>query len=159
MSLYHPHKGEEDIWQARTSSNVHELEAQSMLICDRVQWHKNSSPASIIEAVDQLKKGAEVMMLSAELMHDRISSLEKASEAANKRRQRKRKRIQHQGSLKKGEGEDILAQIEATQQVECEQRQNGEQLGLSHQALARCKKCRQPGHNSCTCKKDTSDTA
>ena len=56
-----------------------------MLIRERVQRHKSSSPASIIEAIDQLKKGAEVMMLSAELMRDQISSLEKASEAANKR--------------------------------------------------------------------------
>jgi hypothetical protein len=34
-------------------------------------------------------------MLSAELMHDRIASLERANEAATKRRQRKKKRIQH----------------------------------------------------------------
>jgi hypothetical protein len=32
-------------------------------------------------------------MLSAELMRDRISSLEKANKAASKRKQRKRKRI------------------------------------------------------------------
>ena len=32
-------------------------------------------------------------MLSAELMRDRIASLEKANEAALKRRQRKKKRI------------------------------------------------------------------
>ncbi|KAF7442162.1 Dimer-Tnp-hAT domain containing protein [Pyrenophora tritici-repentis] len=36
-------------------------------------------------AIDQLKKGAEVMMLSAELMRDRISSLEKANSAASER--------------------------------------------------------------------------
>ncbi|KAG9381459.1 hypothetical protein A1F94_008779 [Pyrenophora tritici-repentis] len=39
-------------------------------------------------AIDQLKKGAEVMMLSAELMRDRISSLEKANSAASERRRR-----------------------------------------------------------------------
>ena len=33
------------------------------------------------------------MMLSAELMRDRIASLKKANEAATKRRQRKKKRI------------------------------------------------------------------
>jgi hypothetical protein len=36
----------------------------------------------IIQAIDQLKKGAEVMMLSAELMHDGIASLERANKAA-----------------------------------------------------------------------------
>jgi hypothetical protein len=52
--------------------------------------YKSSSSASIIEAVDQLKNGAEVMMLSAELMRDRITNLEKANEAATRRKQREK---------------------------------------------------------------------
>jgi hypothetical protein len=140
-------------WEAQTPSNVHEPEAQSTLICERVQRHKSLSPASIIEAINQLKKGAEVVMLSAELMRDRISSLEKANEAASKRKQRKRKRIQREGVLTKGDGEDLLAQREAEHQVTREQRQDGERSGLSRQALARCKRCRETGHNSRTCKK------
>ena len=79
------------------------------MIRDQVRRHKSSSPASIIEAIDQLKKGAEVIMLSAELMRDRIASLERANEAALARKQRKKKRIQKRGTLIKGEGEDILA--------------------------------------------------
>jgi hypothetical protein len=147
------------LWEARTPSNVRELEAQSTLIRDRVRRYKSSSPASIIEAIDQLKKGAEVMMLSAELMRNRITSLERANEAATKRRQRKRKRIEKHGTLTKGEGEDILAQKGADQRREREQRQGGKQSGLSRRALARCKRCRETGHNSRTCKKDTLDTA
>ena len=48
-------------------------------------------------------------MLSAELMRDRIASLKRANEAASKRRQCKKKRIQKRATLTKGEGEDILA--------------------------------------------------
>ncbi|KAI2478307.1 hypothetical protein Ptr902_10502 [Pyrenophora tritici-repentis] len=55
-------------------------------------------------AIDQLKKGAEVMMLSAELMRDWISSLKKANSAALE------------------PGEDILAQNEADQQIAHEER-------------------------------------
>jgi hypothetical protein len=128
------------------------------LISDCVQRHKSSSPGSIIEAIGQLKKGAKVMMLSAELMRDRITNLERANEAATKRRQRKKKRIQKYGTLTKGEGVDILAQKEADQQIEHEQHQGREQSGLSRRALARCKKCREPGHNSRTCKVDAVDT-
>ena len=50
-------------------------------------------PAPIIEAIGQLKKGAEVKMLSAELMRDWNTSLERANKAAAERRQRKKKRI------------------------------------------------------------------
>ncbi|RAQ93873.1 putative transposase [Stemphylium lycopersici] len=80
-------------WVAQTPSNARELEAQSSLIRERMRQHKSSSPASIIEAIDQLKKGAEVMMLSAELMRDRISSLEKANSAASACRRRSKRRI------------------------------------------------------------------
>jgi hypothetical protein len=61
-------------------------------------------------------------MLSAELMRDRITNLEKANKAANKRRQRKTKRIQREGVLTKGDREDLLAQQEAERQVTREQR-------------------------------------
>lgn len=99
------------------------------------------------------------MMLSTELMCNRIASLERANEAGTKCRQRKKKRIQKRRTLTKGEGEDILAQREADQQIEREQRQRGERPGLSRQALARCKRCRETGHNSRTCKKDAVDSA
>ena len=144
----------EALREARRPSNVRELEAQPSLIRERVRRHKSSSPASI-KAIDQLKKRAEVMILSAELMEERIASLEKANEAASKRRERKKKRIQKQGVLTKGAGEDILAQCEADQQLAREERQGGERSGLSRQALARCKRCRETGHNSRTCKKET----
>jgi hypothetical protein len=140
-------------------SNICELEAQSTLIRERVQQHKSSLPASIIQVIGQLKKGAEVMVLSAELMRNWIVSLETANEAASARKQHKKKRIQYCGALTKGEGEDILAQKEADQQIEREQCQGGEQSDRSRQALACCTRCRELGHNSRTCKKDTLDTA
>jgi hypothetical protein len=113
-------------WKARTPSNLRELHAQSTLIRERVRRHKSSSPASIIEAINELEKGAQVMMLSAELMRDRITRLERANEAACARKQRKKKRIQQRGVLTKGAGEDLLAQREADQQIAREQRQGGE---------------------------------
>jgi hypothetical protein len=119
-----------------------------------VRQHKSSSPALIIKAINQLKKGAKVIMLSAKLMRDRITSLKRANEAASARKQRKKKRIQKRGTLTKREGEDILAQRKVKQQISCEERQGGARSGLSRQALARCTRCRETGHNLRTCKKD-----
>jgi hypothetical protein len=95
------------------------------------------------------------MMLSAELFRSRVTSLERANKAASARRQRKKKRIQHQGVLTKGAGEDILTQQEANQQIAREERQGGEQSGASRHSLAHCRRCRERGHNSHTYKKDT----
>jgi hypothetical protein len=99
----------EAVWEARTLSNVRELDAQLTLIRERVRRHKSSSPASIIAAINQLKKGAEVIAYTAILMRERITSLEKANKAATTRKQRKKTWIQRQGTLTKAEGEEIIA--------------------------------------------------
>jgi hypothetical protein len=65
-------------------------------------------PASIIKAINQLKKGAKVIMLLAKLMCNQIASLKKANKAASARKQRKKKCIQKQGVLTKGASKDIL---------------------------------------------------
>ena len=110
-------------WEARTPSNAREIEAQSTLIRDRIQRHKSSSPASIIAALDSLRKGAEKIAYGAALMGDRIASLERANQAATTRKARKKKRIQKRGTLTKAEGEEIIAQKEVEQQIERETRQ------------------------------------
>jgi hypothetical protein len=66
------------------------------------------------------------MMLPAELIHNWITSLERTNNVATKHRQRKKKQIQKHGTLIKGDREDILAQKEADQQIECKQHQGRE---------------------------------
>jgi hypothetical protein len=78
------------------------------LIRNRIRQHKSSLPASIIEALNQLKKGAQVLVLLAELMRDWIAGLERANAAASERRQRKKKRVQRGGALIKGDREDLV---------------------------------------------------
>ncbi|KAF2790507.1 hypothetical protein K505DRAFT_78912 [Melanomma pulvis-pyrius CBS 109.77] len=92
------------------------------------------------------------------LLRDQVSTLQKANKTANKRKARKRRRIQKQGVLTQEAGEAIVAQQNAKQQVEQERRQDGAQSGVSRQALARCTRCREPGHNLRTCKKDAVDS-
>ena len=60
-------------------------------------------------AIDQLKKGAEVIAHEATLMRDRIARLKKANKAATTRRKRKKRRIQQQGTLRKVVAEEIIA--------------------------------------------------
>ena len=74
-----------------------------------MRQHKSLLLALIIKAINQLKKGAKVIMLSAKLMRDRITSLKKANSAASARRERSKRRIQKHRVLTKGAREDILA--------------------------------------------------
>jgi hypothetical protein len=94
-------------------------------------------------------------MLSAKLMRNQIASLKKANKTASAHKQRKKKRLQYQGVLTKGAGENLLTQRKAAQQLAHTERQEEKQSGVSRQAHARCTRCREHRHNSRTCKKET----
>jgi hypothetical protein len=96
-------------WESHTPGNARELDAQSTLVRNQIQRHQDSSPTSIISAFDHLIKGARGMGYELVLLRDRVSALEKANEAAIKRRQRKRKRLQKGGTLTLVEGEELIA--------------------------------------------------
>jgi hypothetical protein len=72
-----------------------------------------------------------------------------------KRKTRKRKRIQHRGTLEYGA---TATQVAAAASVAAEQAKNarggGDHAG-AQPALKRCSNCSRTGHNARTCKKDT----
>src|SRR4051812_43434071 len=72
-------------------SNACELEAQSTLLRTRIQQHQNSSPTQMLQSLDCLTRGARMVMHSARLLRDQVSALQKANEAATKRKARKKK--------------------------------------------------------------------
>ncbi|KAK9254861.1 hypothetical protein V1507DRAFT_454657 [Lipomyces tetrasporus] len=56
-------------------------------------------PTPINQALDQLIKGAEMMMHSCVLLQAEVQPLQEANQAANRRHRRPRKRLQHGGTL------------------------------------------------------------
>ena len=125
---------------------------------NRIQKHKSSSSALIIETIYQLK-GTEVMMYLVELMHSCISTLEKVNKVATKPKQSKKKCIQKKEVLTKRDRENILAQKKANQQ----DRVNSVKVKNNHALAARLRHAargrRETGHNLRTCKNDTVDIA
>ena len=141
-------------WQPKTPSNALEIDAQSTLIFNRIRRHHSSSPASIIEMVQQFKKGAEIMVHSQVLLAARIANLEAANNAASERKKRRRKRIQKGGTLSQAEAEEIIALQEVEVQFERERREEKQQAGVSNRGIPHCRGCGKAGHNKRTCKKD-----
>jgi hypothetical protein len=135
-------------WESRTPSNAVELGSQSALIRNRIQLHQNSSPTAILDSLDSLSKGATIMMHQATLLRDTVASLQKANEAATKRRARKKKRIQREGTLTMEAGSRIAAE-RLNKDAESERRRAGAGSGGS---VRRCGRCGEPGHNTRTCK-------
>ena len=97
-------------WVFQTPHNPREADSQSTLIKTRIANHQNSSPTSMLAAVDQLAKGTMAVMHEVALLRSEVSSLRKANEALSKRRRAKRTRVQLGGSLAVQDAKDQLDQ-------------------------------------------------
>ena len=86
-------------WVFQTPHNPREANSQSTLIKTRIANHQNSSPTSMLTAIDQLTRGTMAVMHEVALLWSEVSSLCKANEALSKRRRAKRTRVQLRGSL------------------------------------------------------------
>ena len=101
---------QETQWQSKTPSNTHEFDSQSKLVSDSF----TRSPIAAQAGFSQLIKGGELMLHQNALQAARITELEEQLAAVTKRKARKRKRLQHGGTLEYGEG---AAQVAAEASV------------------------------------------
>lgn len=108
---------EDTIWESKTPGDPAELASQTELIKDKITRHQNSSPTPINNAVDQFLKGAHRIAYQLTLLKSENAALRKANEAASRRRQRKKKRVQKRGTLIIGEGSELIAQNDVNQQI------------------------------------------
>lgn len=106
-----------------------------------------------MQVLEKLEKGALSAMHSQVLILDEIAGLRKTIEETSKRKSRKRKYIQHQGTLTVAEGSQLATLKGVGRQ------QKGKQSSSSSRAVAgpsttrRCGKCGKTGHNARTCNK------
>ena len=141
-------------WESKTPSNPAELQSQSTLIRSRIQRHFNSSPIAMVESLNRLTKGAEMMAHSVVLMRDEIKSLRVANEAATRRKSHKRKRIQKDGALTVEEGARLTALREFSARSDGKSSRKRVRADRGDQAQRRCGRCNEIGHNLRTCKSE-----
>jgi hypothetical protein len=150
-------------WVSRTPQNPPETDSQSKHIKNRISHHQNSSPTSIIAAVDQLTKGATAVMHQVALLRAENSSLRNANEALSKRRRAKRTRVQHGGSLSIQGAQDLLDQKAVDDQITQETQQSHGRVRRACPKTRCCGVCGKSGHNMRTCQEvielpDSSDS-
>jgi DDE superfamily endonuclease/Psq-like protein len=148
-------------WMSKTPQNPREADSQTSLLKTRISNHQNSSPTSMLNAIDQFAKGTKAIMHRLALLEAETSKLRKANEALSKRRRAKKTRVQLGGSLTVQDAEDLLDQKAVDEQVMQENRR-GSGCGLGARTKARCcGVCGKPGHNARTCQEvaESSDSA
>ena len=134
-------------WVSKTPYNAQETRSQSDFIKTRISSYQNSSPASVLVAVDQLTKGATAVMHQVALLQSEVSSLRKANEALSKRRKAKRTRIQLGGALTVQDAQDPLDQRDVGKGALQETQPDSSGAGGARAKVRRCSKCGKPGHN------------
>jgi hypothetical protein len=133
-------------WVSKTPQNPDELKSQTEHIQSRIVQHQNSSPTLINEALGQLAKGAQIMAYSAALLKAEVKALQEANQAKNRRARKRKKRIQHSGSLTIEEGENIVQNAAIEAQIR-------QEIASGGGSQRRCGSCNKIGHNSRTCER------
>ena len=145
----------------QTPHNPREADSQSTLIKTRIANHQNSSPTSMLAAIDQFAKGTTAVMHQVALLQAEVSSLRKANEALSKRRRAKKTRVRLGGSLAVQDAYDLLDQKSVGGEGVQETQPDGSSIGGGHTKVRYCSVYGKPGHNARTCQEVTeaSDSA
>jgi ribosomal protein L32 len=145
-------------WHSQTPSNTLEFGSQLKLIRERIQRHADSSPTSMVDALDRLTKGAEMMAHSLVLVRNQVAELQAANEAATRRKSHKRKWIQQEGTLTVSEGVRLTTLKEFNARSDGKKAKKRARVKTGTQSLRRCGTCGEVGHNARTCKNNAQGT-
>jgi hypothetical protein len=96
---------QETPWQSKTPTNTHEFGSQSKLVSNSF----TRSPVTAQAGFSQLIKGGELILHENALQAAQISELEEQLAIMTKRKARKRKRIQHGGTMEYGKAASQVA--------------------------------------------------
>jgi hypothetical protein len=146
---------QETLWQSRTPSNTHEFGSQSRLVINSF----TRSPVTAQAGFSQLIKGGELMLHQNALQAARISELEEQLAVMTKRKTRKRKQIQHGGTMEYGEAAAQVATAASVAAGRSKKARGGGDQERAQPTVRRCGNCGGTGHNARTCKKDTEDNS
>jgi hypothetical protein len=135
----------QESWHAKTPSNTKEVDKQATLIKQRLKRHQSSSPTPIIEALNQLSKGAQVMAASTALLQSQIDTLQEVNKATFVRRKRKRKALRSDNALSVGEVQAMVDQEEIEAKII-------EEMPRPKKRPPTCSTCHEKGNNMRQCK-------
>ena len=135
----------QESWCIKTPSNTQEVEKQAILIKKRLERHQSSSPTPIVEALNQLAKGAQIMAASAALMQAQVTTLQQANKAMHVRRERKRKAIRSDHALS-------VSEVQAMPDQDYVKAEIREEISRPKKRAPRCSGCSQQDHTIKTCR-------
>jgi hypothetical protein len=142
---------QETPWQSKTPTNTHEFGSQSKLVSNSF----TRSPVAAQLGFSQLVKGAELMLHQNALLAARNSEPEEQLAVITKRKTRKRKQIQHGGTMEYGEAAAQAATEASVAVRRSKKAPGGGDQERPQLTIRRCGNCGRTEHNARTCRKDS----
>ena len=131
-------------WLPKTPSNPAEALCHTEYIAKRIREHRSSSPAEILESLNQMTKSATKFMRQMALLEDENRNLREANERLSTRRRGKKRRLQAGGCLTLEAGSTLASK---SGEKGPSRRDDDENVGRRKGAETRRRHCRSFGHN------------
>lgn len=141
-------------WVTKTPMTTKEASKQSDFIKKRIMDHQDSSPTSILEAMDQMAKSTHRVMHQVALLTEECDRLRETNHILSKRRRTKNKQLQSGGSLTIEESQVLRKQKGDGEDVESDQGESSRHRKRAATGKRRCGICGGTGHNARTCQAD-----
>lgn len=140
-------------WLSNTLSNTLEFRSQSTLIWERIQRYINGSPTLMVEAVEKLAKGAEMMVHSLVLKSNQAKELQTAFWATSRQKSRERKCIQIEETITTWDGVRLTTLNKFTLCRDEKKAKKSAHADGHEPTQRRCRRHGEAAHHSCTCKR------
>jgi hypothetical protein len=124
------------------------------LIRNKYKREQDSSPNSVLSALEHYAKGGAILSHKLVIATERIKELEAAAEVATRRKSHKRRRIQKEGTLTVEEGQRLTALKEFGARSEGKKGKKRVRAKGGEPSQRRCGRCGEGWHNARMCKSD-----
>ena len=139
------------LWEPRTPNNAIEAHSQTSFIQNKVVRHQDSSPTHILRNIDQLAKGAKLVITELALLRAENAELRTANDMLSRRRCTKKRRLQEGRTLTIRDVQDLRAIRSGAIQVEEVLPGNTSRTKSGRASRRHCTLCGKHGHNVRTC--------
>jgi hypothetical protein len=138
-------------WVSQTPHNPTEIHSQFIFLKNRISRHQESSPTSILGAINHFEKEAKMIMHKFALQEAELKILRNTNRELTNRRKTKKKQLRKGGLLSFQNAKNLQDAQDVNAQIRQKMRESHGPKKRQETRARRCTRCGKTGHNIRTC--------